>query len=109
MAWDKLPAERKKAATIKCGGRVFTAAEIDRLHHKPSVSNEAYLAELVGVQTRDIYGGPHVFPASNDGEAIVEAQKWARCQTFGEPVRLTLTHGYTRRGVHSEMIDPAAQ
>ena len=35
IAYDNLPEPRKSAATIKCGGRVFTAAEIDRLHHRP--------------------------------------------------------------------------
>jgi hypothetical protein len=35
-AHDELPEPRKSVATIKCGGRVFTAAEIDRLYHRPS-------------------------------------------------------------------------
>jgi len=34
IAYDNLPEPRKSAATIKCGGRVFTAAEIDRLYHR---------------------------------------------------------------------------
>jgi hypothetical protein len=34
-AYDNLPEARKSAATIKCGARVFTGAEIDRLHHRP--------------------------------------------------------------------------
>ena len=35
IAYDNLPEPRKSAATIKCGGRVFTAAEIDWLYHRP--------------------------------------------------------------------------
>jgi hypothetical protein len=36
IALDHLPEPRKSAATIKVGDRVYTAAEIDRLHHKPT-------------------------------------------------------------------------
>jgi hypothetical protein len=35
-AWHNLPEEQKSAARIQCGGRVFTGAEIDRLHHRPT-------------------------------------------------------------------------
>ena len=35
-AWHNLPEAQKSAATIRCGGRVFTGAEIDRLHHRPT-------------------------------------------------------------------------
>ena len=35
-AWYNLPEARKSAATIKCGGRVFSGTEIDRLHHRPA-------------------------------------------------------------------------
>jgi hypothetical protein len=35
VAYDKLPEARQSAATIKCGGRVFSAGDIDRLHHRP--------------------------------------------------------------------------
>ena len=31
---DHLPADRQSAAMIKVGDRVFTAAEVDRLHHR---------------------------------------------------------------------------
>jgi hypothetical protein len=33
VALDHLPEPRQSAATIKIGGRVFTASEIDRLYH----------------------------------------------------------------------------
>jgi hypothetical protein len=36
LFWDKLPEPRKSAATITSSGRVFTAAEIDRLYHRPT-------------------------------------------------------------------------
>jgi hypothetical protein len=36
MAWDRLPQERKNAATIRTSdGRVYTALEIDRLYYGP--------------------------------------------------------------------------
>jgi len=35
IAYHKLPPERKEAATIKSGGRVFSASEIERLHYGP--------------------------------------------------------------------------
>ena len=34
---DNLPGSRKRAAKISCGGRVFTASEIDRLHFSKTV------------------------------------------------------------------------
>jgi len=34
VALDNLPTDRQSAATIKVGDRIFTAAEIDRLHHR---------------------------------------------------------------------------
>ena len=34
VALDNLPQPRKSAATIKIKDRVFTASEIDRLHHR---------------------------------------------------------------------------
>jgi hypothetical protein len=106
IAWAHLPEPRKSAATIKSGSRVFVAAEIDRLHHKPDQANEEYLAELVGVETGNVYGGgPHVFRASNDEEAEVQADEWASRQTFDEPVQMTLTQGYKRRGVRGKVID----
>ena len=37
IALDKLPEPRKSAATIKVGDRIFTASEIDRLHHRKAV------------------------------------------------------------------------
>ena len=37
IALDHLPEPRKSAATIKVGDRVYTAAEIDRLHHRKTV------------------------------------------------------------------------
>ena len=39
VALDNLPEPRKSAAMIKVGDRVFTAAEIDRLHHRKTRSN----------------------------------------------------------------------
>jgi hypothetical protein len=41
MAWDKLPEPRKSAATITSSGRVFTAAVIDRLYHRPGLGPKA--------------------------------------------------------------------
>ena len=38
VALDHLPADRQSAAMIKVGDRVFTAAEIDRLHHRKTRS-----------------------------------------------------------------------
>ena len=37
VALDNLPEPRKSAAIIKVGDRIFTAAEIDRLHHRKAV------------------------------------------------------------------------
>ena len=37
VALDNLPEPRKSAATIKVKDRVFTASEIDRLHHRKTV------------------------------------------------------------------------
>ena len=37
IALDKLPEPRKSAAAIKVGDRIFTASEIDRLHHRKTV------------------------------------------------------------------------
>ena len=34
VALDNLPETRKSAATIKVKDRIFTASEIDRLHHR---------------------------------------------------------------------------
>ena len=34
VALDNLPEQRKSVATIKTKDRVFTASEIDRLHHR---------------------------------------------------------------------------
>jgi len=39
VALDNLPEPRKSAAMIKVGDRVFTAAEIDRLHHRKTRFN----------------------------------------------------------------------
>jgi hypothetical protein len=36
MAWDRLPEERKAAAIIWVSGKVFTAKQIDRMHHTPA-------------------------------------------------------------------------
>jgi len=36
IALDHLPEPRKSASTIKVGDRVYTADEIDRLHHRQS-------------------------------------------------------------------------
>jgi hypothetical protein len=37
IEWDHLPEPRKSAATIEVeGDRVYSAAEIDRLHYKPT-------------------------------------------------------------------------
>ena len=38
VALDNLPETRKSAATIKVKDRIFTASEIDRLHHRKSPS-----------------------------------------------------------------------
>ena len=38
VALDNLPEPRKIAATIKVKDRVFTASEIDRLHHRKARS-----------------------------------------------------------------------
>ena len=38
VALDNLPEPRKSAATIKVKDRVFTASEIDRLHHRKARS-----------------------------------------------------------------------
>jgi hypothetical protein len=38
VALDHLPEVRKSAALIKVGDRVFTASEIDRLHHRKTRS-----------------------------------------------------------------------
>jgi hypothetical protein len=37
VALDNLPADRQSTAMIKVGDRVFTSAEIDRLHHRKTV------------------------------------------------------------------------
>ena len=37
VALDNLPADRQSAAMIKIKDRIFTAAEVDRLHHRKSV------------------------------------------------------------------------
>ena len=37
VALDRLPADRQSAAMIKVKDRVFTAAEVDRLHHRKTV------------------------------------------------------------------------
>ena len=37
VALDRLPADRQSAAMIKVVDRVFTAAEVDRLHHRKTV------------------------------------------------------------------------
>jgi hypothetical protein len=37
VALDNLPADRQSAAIIKIKERIFTAAEVDRLHHRKSV------------------------------------------------------------------------
>ena len=36
VARDNLPADRINGAKIKCGARIFTADEIDRLYHRPT-------------------------------------------------------------------------
>jgi hypothetical protein len=38
VALDNLPEPRKNVATIKVKDRVFTASEIDRLHHRKTRS-----------------------------------------------------------------------
>ena len=38
VALDNLPEPRKSVATIKVKDRVFTASEIDRLHHRKARS-----------------------------------------------------------------------
>jgi hypothetical protein len=40
IALDHLPADRQSAARIKVGDRVFTAAEIGRLHHRKAASKD---------------------------------------------------------------------
>ena len=37
VALDNLPADRQSAAMIKIKDRIFTAAEVDRLHHRKTV------------------------------------------------------------------------
>ena len=37
VALDNLPEQRKSVATITVKDRVFTASEIDRLHHRKTV------------------------------------------------------------------------
>jgi hypothetical protein len=37
VARDNLPRSRRSAAKIRCGGRVFTALEIDRLHFSKTI------------------------------------------------------------------------
>jgi len=37
VALDRLPADRQSAAMIKVKDRVFTAAEIDRPHHRKTI------------------------------------------------------------------------
>ena len=37
VALDNLPADRQSAAMIKVKDRIFTAAEVDRLHHRKTV------------------------------------------------------------------------
>ena len=37
VALDHLPADRQSTAMIKVKDRVFTASEIDRLHHRKTV------------------------------------------------------------------------
>jgi hypothetical protein len=37
VALDNLPDDRQSVAMIKVGDRVFTAAEVDRLHHRKTV------------------------------------------------------------------------
>ena len=39
VARDNLPADRINVAKIKCGARIFTADEIDRLYHRPASKN----------------------------------------------------------------------
>jgi hypothetical protein len=37
VARDNLPRSRRSAAKIRCGSRVFTASEIDRLHFSKTI------------------------------------------------------------------------
>ena len=39
VARDNLPADRINGAKIKCGARIFTTDEIDRLYHRPASRN----------------------------------------------------------------------
>jgi hypothetical protein len=39
VARDNLPADRINGAKIKCGARIFTADEIERLYHRPASKN----------------------------------------------------------------------
>ena len=39
VARDNLPADRINVAKIKCGARIFTADEIERLYHRPASKN----------------------------------------------------------------------
>ena len=37
VALDHLPADRHSTAMIKVGDRIFSAAEVDRLHHRKTI------------------------------------------------------------------------
>jgi len=39
VARDSLPVDRIDGAKIKCGARIFTADEIERLYHRPASRN----------------------------------------------------------------------
>ena len=74
----------------------------------PPNPNETYFAELVGIgEPREHYGN-QVIAASNDDAATAEASQWARAELARRSIKratLILTHGYKRRGVHSEEIN----
>jgi hypothetical protein len=57
VALDNLPADRQSTAMIKVGDRVFTAAEIDRLHHRDGrhPSTAAWGQELTWLSSRFRY------------------------------------------------------
>ena len=38
MAWQRLPDDRKAAATVRVSGKVYIADEIDRMHYGPKPS-----------------------------------------------------------------------
>ena len=75
VALDQLPEPRQSAATIKIGGRVFTALEIDRLYH--AKNKKAAAPRLRYLRT----------PASSNGQS----SRACAIALAGEGVDVTLT------------------